>query len=127
MWTRGAPADFDEWAALGCKGWEYATVLPYFRRVETFAGGGDIYRGHRGPQHVSFSRVNSRITDAFVEAAQQTGNPFNADYNGARQEGVAYTQVTQRRGWRQSTARSYLTRARRRPNLTLVKRAVATR
>ncbi|HKA04858.1 MAG TPA: GMC family oxidoreductase N-terminal domain-containing protein [Acidimicrobiales bacterium] len=127
VWTRGAPADFDEWAAVGCKGWEYATVLPYFKRIETFAGGGSEYRGDRGPQHVEFSRVNVRLTEAFVEAAQQTGFPFNPDYNGARQEGVAYSQLSQRRGRRHSTARGYLARARRRPNLTLVKRAVATR
>jgi choline dehydrogenase len=127
FWTRGAPADFDEWAAEGCKGWDYAAVLPYFKRIETFAGGRSEYRGDRGPQHVEFSRVNVRLTEAFVEAAQQTGYPFNPDYNGARQEGVAYSQLSQRRGWRHSTARAYLAPARRRRNLTLVKRAVATR
>jgi choline dehydrogenase len=127
MWTRGAPADFDQWAAEGCKGWDYSTVLPYFKRIETFAGGGGEYRGDRGPLHVSFSRVNVRLTEAFVEAAQQTGYPFNPDYNGARQDGAAYTQLTQRRGWRHSTARAYLAPARRRRNLALVKRAVASR
>jgi choline dehydrogenase-like flavoprotein len=127
FWTRGAPADFDEWAAHGCKGWDYASVLPCFKRLETFAVGGDEYRGDRGPQHVSFSRINVRLTEAFVEAAQQAGNPFNPDYNGARQEGVGYSQLSQRRGLRHSAARAYLVPARRRPNLTLVKRAVVTR
>jgi choline dehydrogenase len=127
VWTRGAPQDFDEWAAHGCKGWDYASVLPYFKRIETFSGSGDQYRGDRGPQHVAFSRVNVRLTEAFVEAAQQTGYPFNPDYNGARQEGVAYSQLSQRRGWRNSSARSYLAPARRRRNLTLLKHTLVTR
>jgi choline dehydrogenase len=127
VWTRGAPVDFDDWSANGAKGWDYAAVLPYFTRIETFAPGGDAYRGDRGPQHVAHSRVNHRLTDAFVEAARQTGHAFNPDYNGARQEGVGYCQVTQRRGRRHSAARAYLAPARRRANLTLVKHAVATR
>ncbi len=127
VWTRGAPVDFDDWSANGAKGWDYASVLPYFTRIETFAPGGDEYRGAHGPQHVAHSRVDHRLTDAFVEAARQAGHAFNPDYNAAHQEGVGYCQVTQRRGWRHSAARSYLAPARRRANLTLIKHAVATR
>jgi choline dehydrogenase len=127
VWTRGSAADYDEWAKLGADGWDGASVLPYFKRAERFEGGADQYRGDRGRQSVEYVRVPSRLTDAFVEAAQQAGYPYNADYNGDHQLGVGYMQLSQRRGWRASTARAYLAPARRRPNLRLEKSAVATR
>lgn len=127
VWTRGAPADFDEWAKLGCTGWDYASVLPYFKKSERFVGGGDEHRGGSGPQRVSWSAMKHPLTTAFIEAAQQVGHVFNPDFNGARQEGVSHVQVSQRRGLRHSTARSYLAPARRRRNLTVVTRAVAQR
>lgn len=127
IWTRGDRRDFDQWAALGCKGWDFESVLPYFKRAETFAGGSDSYRGGSGPLHVSWARAGHPLADAFVEGAQQAGLPFNRDYNASSQEGVAYTQVSQRRGWRQSTARAYLAPARRRKNLTVKTHSVATR
>jgi choline dehydrogenase len=127
VWTRGNAADYEEWAGLGCTGWDYRSVLPYFRRSENFEGGADAYRGAHGPQHVSFSRVRHEVTDAFIAASEQAGFSFNPDYNGADQEGVSYSQLSQRRGWRNSTARAYLAPARRRRNLVLRKHAVATR
>ena len=127
VWTRGNIADFDEWASLGCEGWDAASVLPYFARAEHFDGAGGPSRGHHGPQHVSFPRFDHRITDAFIVAAQQSGLPFNEDYNDGVQDGVGYGQFSQRRGWRNSTARSYLAPARRRGNLTLEKGAFCTR
>jgi choline dehydrogenase len=127
VWTRGNAADYDEWAKLGADGWDGASVLPYFKRAERFEGGADRYRGDRGRQSVEYVRVRSRLTDTFVEAAQQAGYPYNADYNGDHQLGVGYMQLSQRRGWRASTARSYLAPARRRPNLRLETQAVATR
>jgi choline dehydrogenase len=127
VWTRGDPGDFDEWAALGCTGWDFESVLPYFKRAETFVDGADSYRGGSGPVHVSWPGVEDALTEAFVEAAQQAGHRFNADYNASRQDGVGYAQVSQRRGWRHSTARAYLATARRRKNLTLQKHSTATR
>jgi choline dehydrogenase len=127
VWTRGNAADYDEWAKLGADGWDGASVLPYFKRAERFEGGADQYRGDRGRQSVEYVRVHSRLTDAFVEAAQQAGYPYNADYNGDHQLGVGYMQLSQRRGWRASAARAYLAPARRRPNLRLAKQALATR
>lgn len=126
-WTRGRAADYDRWAALGCEGWDYRHLLPYFRRSETFSGGADDYRGDRGPQHVSFSGIDHPIDDAFVEAAEQWGLPYVHDLNGPANEGVGRAQVSQWRGLRSSTARTYLARARRRPNLTLQKHAFVTR
>jgi choline dehydrogenase len=127
VWTRGNRADYDEWATLGCAGWDYASVLPYFMRAETFCGGSGQFRGRRGPLQVSYPRFDHAITDAFIAAAQQSGLPFNEDYNGAVQDGVGYGQLSQRRGWRNSTARAYLAPARRRANLRVETRALASR
>jgi choline dehydrogenase len=120
VWVRGHPADFDGWAAMGCDGWDYATVLEHFKRCETYVSGGDDrYRGRSGPVTVRRNRFNHALSEAFVEAAQAAGHDFNDDYNGARQEGVGYTQLNVGKGLRSSTARTYLARARHRPNLTL--------
>ncbi len=126
-WTRGRPGDYDHWASVGCHGWSYRDVLPYFRRSETFSGGGDDYRGDHGPQHVSYSGIDHPLNDAFIEAAEQWGLPYSHDLNGAAQEGVGRSQVSQRRGLRNSTARSYLAEARHRRNLTLRKHVFVTR
>jgi choline dehydrogenase len=127
VWARGNRADYDNWAALGCEGWDYESILPYFRRSEDFEGGADEYRGDRGPQHVSMARVSNKMIPAFIQAAQESGLPLNKDYNGATQYGVAYGQVSQKKGLRESTARSYLAPARRRKNLTLTMHAHVTR
>lgn len=127
VWTRGAPSDFDQWAEAGCEGWDYASVLPYFKRAETFAGGAGRFRGGNGPLHVRYTAVDHELTDAFIEAAQQVGHRFNHDMNGERPDGVCYSQVSQRRGWRNSTARAYLGPSLRRRNLNITTHAVATR
>lgn len=127
QWTRGHPADYDEWAALGAAGWNYDNVLPYFRRSERFAAGADDYRGGRGPQRVMQTGLHHRLTDAFIESVMQTGVPFRADLNGAAGEGIGYSQVSQRRGWRSSTASAYLLPARLRRNLAVRTRACVSR
>lgn len=128
LWVRGDPTDFDRWAAEnGCTGWDYEGVLPYFRRSENFTGASTQARGTGGPQSVSEGGVRHVLTDAFVAAASEYGFRLNPDYNSGSQEGVAYAQYSQRRGWRQSTARSYLAPARRRKNLTVYSKAFATR
>ena len=127
IWVRGAPEDFDGWSQLGCEGWDYRSVLPYFRRAETFEGGASEYRGGSGPQHVSYLHVHHRLTDVFVEAAQTAGFPFNEDYNAARPDGVGYGQVSQRRGLRHSTARAYLAPIMRRRNVKVETHAFVRR
>jgi choline dehydrogenase len=126
-WIRGHRGDFDAWAAAGCVGWDYDHVLPYFRRSETFEGGADRWRGDRGPMHVSYPGVEHPITQAFMDAAELRGHPFNHDLNAERQEGVGYFQVSQRRGWRSSSATAYLAPALRRRNLDLVTHAFTSR
>lgn len=127
VWARGTAADYDRWERLGAKGWGFEAVLPAFIKAERFDRGDGRYRGHDGPQTVSFGRVSHPLTDAFVLAAEEEGYPFNPDYNGPTLDGVGYVQLTQRNGWRCSTARSYLAPARRRPNLVVETRATVSR
>jgi choline dehydrogenase len=127
VYIRGNRADFDEWAALGCDGWGYDDVLPYFVRSEDNERGADAYHGVGGPLGVSDGRSGLTLPDAWVEAALQAGHQHNADFNGATQEGVGRYQVTQRDGMRCSSSAGYLTPARERPNLEVLTDAYATR
>ncbi|MET0313035.1 MAG: FAD-dependent oxidoreductase, partial [Hansschlegelia sp.] len=119
LYVRGQPEDFDDWAALGCDGWDYASVLPYFRRSEDNENGEDDLHGAGGPLSVSNLRVSHEISQAFLDAAVAAGLPLKADVNRPPQEGVGYTQATQRRGRRCSSARAYLWPAARRPNVRI--------
>lgn len=123
LWVRGDPSDFDGWAAAGCEGWDYAHVLPYFVRAETYERPGDPHRGNGGPQHVSHLRGIHPLTEEFIAAAVEAGYPYNADYNSARHDGVAHAQLSQRGGLRHSAAMAYLLPARRRRNLRVMTRA----
>jgi choline dehydrogenase len=130
LWVRGAAADFDGWAAKGNPGWDAASLLPLFRRMESShitSPQSNQWRGQLGPQHVGPLRSTHSLADAFIKASQAAGLPLNHDYNGATQEGVSAPQVTQRDGMRWSAADGYLKPALRRPNLTLLTRAQATR
>src|SRR5712675_1463176 len=128
LYVRGNPADYDNWAQMGCRGWSYDEVLPFFRKSETYRGGGDPeYRSQSGPLIVEDYRTILDLTHRFVEAAQQAGYPFTPDYNGKRQEGVAYSQMTRRGKWRGSTAQTFLREARGRSNLKVETNAIATR
>ena len=118
LYVRGAPADFDNWAQMGCRGWSYDEVLPYFRKAETYVQGGDPeVRGQSGPLKVEDYRTILPLTHQFVKAAQEAGFPFNPDLNGKQRYGVGYSQMTRRGRWRGSTAQTYLREARRRTNL----------
>ncbi|HVC54134.1 MAG TPA: GMC family oxidoreductase N-terminal domain-containing protein [Stellaceae bacterium] len=127
LYVRGNPADYDGWAQMGCRGWSYDEVLPLFRKSETYVQGGDPeYRSKGGPLMVEDYRTVLPLTDAFVQAAQQAGFPFTADYNGKSQEGVAYSQMTRRGRVRGSTARTFLAQAKGRANLKVETGAIAT-
>jgi choline dehydrogenase len=128
LYVRGNPADYDNWAQMGCRGWSYDEVLPFFRKSETYRGGGDpAYRSRGGPLIVEDYRTILDLTHRFVEAAQQAGYPFTPDYNGKQQEGVAYSQMTRRGRLRGSTARTFLAEARHRNNLKVETDAIATK
>ena len=126
-YTRGHRGDYDRWAQKGCKGWSYADILPYFKRGETFADGGDAWRGGDGPLQVQFASTRDPLFDAWVEAARATGLPVTDDYNGQQNEGFGRSQYTIGNGKRSSSAVAYLHPARKRPNLTVDVRAQVTR
>jgi choline dehydrogenase len=127
LYVRGNPSDYDGWAQMGCRGWSYADVLPYFKKSENYAAGDPEYRGKGGPLPVEDYRTILPLTHRFVEAAQQAGFKLTRDYNGAVQEGVGYSQMTRGGRFRGSTAQTFLAEARRRSNLRVVTKAVATR
>lgn len=116
---RGSAEDFDNWAALGNDGWDYASVLPYFRRLESYESGESQIRGAFGPQPVGALRSRHPMTDIFVKACVNNGAALLEDVNGGSYEGVGFAQVSQRRGQRYSAARSYLWPASKRPNLQI--------
>jgi len=119
VYVRGAPSDYERWSGLGCEGWSFAEVEPYFRRLERTTLGEDGLRGRDGPLRISALRTLHPLSPHFIKAATQVGLPFNPDYNGVAQEGIGYPQVTQSFGRRWSAARGYLDPARRRSNLSL--------
>jgi choline dehydrogenase len=127
LYVRGQAADYDHWRQLGNAGWSFEDVLPYFRRAEDQERGADALHGAGGPLAVSDVCEPHPLCEAFIAAAQQAGFPRNDDFNGPAQEGAGYFQLTARRGRRCSTAVGYLRQARRRANLAIVPRALASR
>jgi choline dehydrogenase len=124
MFVRGNAWDYDLWAQKGATGWDYAGVLPYFRKMESYSRGGNYWRGGKGPQHVDRTRVPNELIDLWVRAAETVGIERNDDLNGASQEGVGYCDASQKDGWRHSTAQAYIRGIRaKRPNFTLQLRA----
>jgi choline dehydrogenase len=116
--VRGQAQDFDTWAQMGNQGWSYEAVLPFFKRMEAYEGGGDdTFRGRQGPLRVTNPEPRDPIFTTIIKAAAQVGIPHNPDYNGANQEGIAMSQATIARGRRMSTARCYLDPIRNRRNL----------
>ncbi len=126
IYVRGQAEDYDRWAELGNPGWSFHDVLPYFKTSEDNERGADVFHGTGGPQKVSDLRLRRPIAEHFIKAATEIGIPFNEDYNGAEQEGVAYFQQTAYRGFRWSTAKSFLRPAKGRPNLKIMTRAQVT-
>jgi len=126
LYLRGQPADYDHWRQLGCAGWSFEDVLPYFRRAEDQERGASDLHGAGGPLAVSDLRDRNPLALGFIDAAAELGFPRNDDFNGATQEGAGFFQVTARKGWRCSSATAYLKPARARPNLVVVTEAHAT-
>jgi choline dehydrogenase len=127
LYIRGQHADYDGWAGLGAEGWDYRSVLPYFRRSECYSGGASAYHGGDGELGVSDLRNDHPYCAAWLEAGQQFGLPYNPDFNGATEYGVGAYQLTLKNGWRSSAAAAFLRPARQRPNLTVVTEAHAGR
>lgn len=119
MQVRGQRDDYEDWAAMGARGWSYQEVLPYFKKSETYLPGDPAYRGKSGPLIVEEYRGHHPLTHDFVKAGQELGLKYNSDYNGAHQEGIGYVQQTRSGRWRMSTARAFLRPAMKRANLSV--------
>jgi choline dehydrogenase-like flavoprotein len=119
IYTRGNALDYDEWRQMGCAGWGYEDVLPYFRKAEDNDSFEDRWHGRGGPLGVSRPAAPLPICEAYFAAAAELGIPRNADLTGETQDGVGYYQLTQRHARRSSTAVAYLGPARGRANLTV--------
>ncbi|MFI4970911.1 MAG: GMC family oxidoreductase [Lysobacterales bacterium] len=127
-YTRGAPADYDEWArASGDPRWAWSNVLAVFRRAEGNANGADEFHGADGPLAVADLRHRNVLSQAFIDAAAMAGFARNGDFNAGVQQGFGFYQVTQRNGARCSAATAYLRPALARANLHVVTGALTTR
>src|ERR1700684_79246 len=127
IYIRGNRRDFQAWRdEHGCSGWGYEDLMPYFRRSEDNSRGASAYHGTGGPLAVSDVRYKSPACEAFIAAAREQGATANEDFNGPRQDGVGWYQVTQRKGRRCSAAAAYLHPVMSRPNLNVHTGALVT-
>lgn len=127
LYLRGNAWDYDNWAALGCDGWSYADVLPWFKRAEDNERGASSYHGAGGPLRVSDQHWPHPGSTEFVEAGASLQIPRNDDFNGACQDGIGLFQVTQCGGERWTSSRAYVDPARTRVNFHVVTDALAGR
>ncbi|MGO6982468.1 GMC family oxidoreductase [Rhizobium leguminosarum] len=120
LYTRGNAADYDLWAREdGCEGWDYRSILPYFKRAEDNQRFADDYHSYGGPLGVSMPAAPLPICDAYIRAGQELGIPYNHDFNGRQQAGVGFYQLTQRNRRRSSASLAYLSPIKDRKNLTV--------
>lgn len=127
IFNRGNPMDYDGWADDGLAEWDYAHCLPYFRKMETFSGGPDQWRGGEGPLHVSRCQAKHKLYDAFLRSGEQAGFEVTPDHNGYRQEGMHVAQSFIHNGLRWSSSRAYLRPAGKRHNLRVMARTLVAR
>ena len=128
IYTRGNARDYDAWdKEEGCEGWAYRDVLPYFKRAEDNQRYANDYHSYGGPLGVSNPIAPLPICEAYLQAGQEMGIPFNPDFNGATQEGLGYYQLTQKDARRSSASVAYLKPIRDRKNLSVRTDALVTR
>ena len=128
VYVRGNAHDYDEWASLGAIGWNYQNCLPYFKKLENHQCINSEYTGNKGPVAISAgNNMRNPLYRAFIDAGVEAGYSETSDYNGFRQEGFGQKFMNVDRGIRASTSHAYLTSAKKRPNLTILKRALVKR
>ena len=120
LWVRGDPAEYDRWARMGCTGWDFASVLPHFKRMETCILGRDRLRGRTGKTSIVEYAPRDRLSSAFFTACTQAGIAANDDYNGERYDGVGYLQLNTKRGLRHGVREAYLRPLRGSRNLRIL-------
>ena len=123
IYVRGHASDYDAWAYAGNSGWDYASVLPYFKKSEDYQRGEQAYHGVGGPLHVTADFEPHPLAKAFIDAAVEAGYPANDDCNGGDIMGVGYTHLTTKNGQRHSTAAAFLRPVLGRNNLSVITRA----
>lgn len=127
IWVHGTPHIFDEWAADGCPGWGYADLLPWFKKIESFSGGSNDYRGRSGPVSVSQFKPVDPLPDAFLDSLDQSGVGRRVEDFNARGIGGSHNQYNLRNGVRCNTRMAYLDPAQGRANLTVMTETLAQR
>src|SRR5215472_11431863 len=127
VYMRGNPADYDEWRQRGCTGWDWDSVLPYFKKAEDQERGPDEFHGTGGPLRVSDQPARFELAERWIAAAIEAGLPPNNDFNNGQQEGAGPFQTTTNNRRRWSTAAAYIRPARNGENLTVATNALATR
>ncbi|MGI6246909.1 MAG: GMC family oxidoreductase [Pseudochelatococcus sp.] len=123
IYMRGQARDYDTWRQMGCEGWGWNDVLPYFRKSEDHYRGESPLHGAGGEWRVEKARVRWAVLDAFQQAAGELGIPAIDDFNTGDNEGSGYFDVNQRSGWRWNTAKAFLRPARGRANLAVLTKA----
>ena len=119
VYTRGHRLDYDGWRQMGCTGWSYDDVLPFFTRSEDFQGPAAGHHGRGGPLTVRRGRATAPLYDALIEAGAQAGYPVTEDFNEPEREGFGRYHFTIRDGRRWTTAQAFLKPAMGRPNLSV--------
>ena len=127
IYIRGQHQDYDDWSQLGARGWDYSSVLPFFKRTERYEGGASDWHGADGELGVSDLKNDHAYCAAWVQAGQQFGLPFNRDFNAETDYGVGAYQLSIRNGLRSSASRCFLHPVLDRPNLKLITNAHVTR
>jgi choline dehydrogenase len=127
VYVRGDPGEFDSWEDLGLPGWGWSDMLPYFKRMESYAEGNKATRGHNGPIGVTSLKNFDELAVAYIRACSEAGFQVIEDYNDGHYEGAAYLQYSTRRGFRSSSAVGYLKPARHRKNLEVLVNSTVAR
>jgi choline dehydrogenase len=127
VYIRGQKEDYDEWDVKKNKGWSYEDVLPFFCKSESNQNKDSIYHGKLGELCVSNPPEKHVLADAFINAGLDSGYPLNDDFNGKKQEGFGYLQMTVKNGLRSSAATSFIKPIKKRKNLTIITNILATK
>ena len=127
IYLRGQKEDFDTWAREGATGWDYRSVLPFFKKSEAFSGPPSVWHGTGGELGVSALRNEHPACERWLRAAQEFGLPPNSDFNAETDHGVGAYHLTLAGGWRSSASAAFLRPVLQRRNLTVLTRAHVTR